>query len=121
MKPNPFLPVFIEIAAKPVPTNHQELNESDLCAEDRLILRKLGFEQLHPDPAEPDYSEYKLCPGKHPLLQQVEATIAGTYIDIWAEEHQRGIAPGQKVMIASRAFTWYELAAVLKALSSNSV
>lgn len=117
MKPNTFLPVFIEIAGKPVPNNHEALNESDLCAEDRLILRKLGFEQLHPDPSEPGYSEYKLNLGKRALLQNVEVTIAGTYIDIWAEEHERGIAPGQKVMIASRAFTWYELAAVLKALS----
>jgi hypothetical protein len=117
MKPNTFLPVFIEIAAKPVPSNHEALNESDLCAEDRLILRQLGFEQQHPDPAEPDYSEYKFSLGKHPLLQHIEVTIAGSFIDIWAEEHERGIAPCQKVMIASRTFTWCELAAVLKALT----
>lgn len=118
MKPKKtFLPVFIEIAAKPVPSNNETLNESALSAEDHLILRKLGFERQHPDPLEPEYSEYKLCLGNRALLKQVELTISGTYIDVWAVEHPRGVTPGQKVMIDSHEFKWYELAAVLKALT----
>ena len=116
MTPNTFVPVFIEIAGKATAPNTELLDESRLCAEDQLILHRLGFEQLHPDPVEPDYSEHKLCLGDCHLLKNVELTLAGTYIDLWAEEHPRGITPGQKVIIHSREFTWQGLAAVLKAL-----
>lgn len=117
MKTNKFLPLFLDIAGKPLPHNQQTLDESQLCAEDLIILRRLGFEQQRPDAAEPSYSEHRLRLGNSKLLHNVDVTIAGNFIDVWAEEHARGVAPGQKVIVHARPFTWNELAALLQALN----
>ena len=117
MKPNRFLPVFIDIAGKPEPHNTHELDTGTLCADGRIILQQLGFGLKEPGPAEPDYTEYALCLGNRQLLRNVEVTLAGSFIDVWAEEHARGLAPGQKLIVHARPFTWRELAAVLKALA----
>lgn len=118
MKANTFLRAFIENAGKPFPSNEQLLDSSRLCAEDELILHRLGFEQHRPDSAEPGYCEHRLRLGNCHALKNVELTIADTFIDIWVEEQERGILPGQSVLVVARSFTWRELAGVLKALSA---
>lgn len=119
MKANTFLRAFIENAGKPLSSNQQQLDSTRMCAEDELILHKLGFEQHRPDPADTGYCEHRLHLGNCHVLKNVEVAIADTFIDIWVEEQGRGILPGQSVLIVVRSFTWRELAAVLKALTKH--
>ncbi len=120
MKANTFLKAFIENAGKPLPSNEHLLNSTKLCGEDELILGKLGFEPHRPDPAEPGYCEHRLRLGNCHALKNVEVAIADTFIDIWVEEQQRGILPGQSVLIVVRSFTWRELAGVLRMLTKKT-
>lgn len=117
MKANTFLAAFIENAGKSLPDNEHQLDSTTLCGEDELILAKLGFEKHRPDASESGYCEHRLRLGNCDVLKNVELTIADRFIDIWVEEQERGILPGQSVLIVVRPFTWRELAAVLKALT----